>query len=150
MNIPLTQGKTSSVDKKDFEYLSQWKWYAVFDGYNWYAGRSVKGRILKMHTVIMKPAKGMEIDHANRNGLDNRRINLRISTHQQNSMNRKTRRDNTSGFKGVNWDIIHKYWVARIQTKGVRIVLGQFHSKEEAYEAYYKACIKYHGAYAKP
>jgi hypothetical protein len=54
-----------------------------------------------MHRMIMRPPKGMVVDHINGNGLDNRRCNLRICTRQENARNRRKHADGKSRFLGV-------------------------------------------------
>ncbi|GAH20073.1 unnamed protein product, partial [marine sediment metagenome] len=44
-----------------------------------------------------------QIDHINRDGLDNRKCNLRPCTNSQNQKNSKLRKDNKSGLRGVRW-----------------------------------------------
>jgi hypothetical protein len=68
------------------------------------------------------------IDHINGNRSDNRLINLREATKQQNNRNACKRKDNTSGIKGVSWHKASSKWAARIGNKH----LGLFVSKEEA------------------
>lgn len=67
-----------------------------------------------------------EIDHINRDGLDNRLCNLREVTHFVNSINRKMHVNNTSGVKGVKR--FRKKWMASFGTK----YLGVFETKDEA------------------
>jgi hypothetical protein len=45
-----------------------------------------------MHHLILPLTKDVEIDHINHNGLDNRRCNLRLVTHQQNIQNTSVRK----------------------------------------------------------
>jgi len=94
--INLTQGKIALVDDGDYDYLMQWKWHADIKSNTCYARRTIrigkKPKRVYIHRVIMNPPSNMEIDHINHNGLDNRRCNLRICTHQENTFN-------TNGFK---------------------------------------------------
>lgn len=119
--IPLTQNKFAIVDDKDFENLNQFKWF--FNGKG-YAGRSkwIKGgnssiQIL-MHRIILNAPKNQEIDHINGDGLDNRRENLRLCSHAENSKNRKFYKNNTSGVRGVVWDKQMKSWAVQFWFDG--------------------------------
>lgn len=125
--IKLTKGKYAIVDKEDYDFLNQWKWY-----YNsGYAVRGCKKRIL-MHRVIMNTPEDKVTDHINRNKLDNRRSNLRIATVSLNNFNTKIRSDNTSGVKGIYWSKEHNKWRPNISVMGKRIYLGLYEKMEDA------------------
>lgn len=139
--IPLTQGQSAIVDDEDFEYLNQFKWHAEKLHGTYYAARRVRASfrkyvIVKMHQVIVGRTAGLEIDHINGNGLDNRRFNLRLVTHQQNSQNSKLRTDNTSGYKGVGWSPQKNKWYAKIVKDGKQIHVGFFDDPVLAAKAY--------------
>lgn len=53
-----------------------------------------------------------------------------------NARNRKTPRNNTSGYMGVTWHKRDRKWVAQIMVKGRHIHLGYFSTAEEAAAAY--------------
>lgn len=153
--IPLTQDKVTLVDIENYDYLNQWKWFADKDRKNsiFYAKRSVlkngKQTTLKMHREILKPPKDMEIDHKNRDGLDNRKCNLRLCNRSQNQMNKEIQRNNTSSYKGVSWHERGKKWQAYIRKDYKRKHLGLFNIKEEAALAYNEAAIKSFGEFAR-
>lgn len=81
--IPLTRGKIALIDKQDLPLVEGYSWSAWSHRNTTYA-RS--GRRY-LHAVIMQTPKGMVTDHINGNGLDNRRKNLRVVTHQDNMNN---------------------------------------------------------------
>lgn len=62
------------------------------------------------------------VDHANRDGLDNRRSNLRPATGSQSSANRRKQKNNTSGYIGVYWHERDGKWIARVRGKNGRVV----------------------------
>jgi hypothetical protein len=57
-----------------------------------------------MHRLLLSAPDGMEVDHKNGDGLDNRRSNLRLATHRQNMANRKTAKHSKLGVKGISFD----------------------------------------------
>jgi hypothetical protein len=90
---------------------------------------------------------GMEVDHINGDGLDNRIENLRLVTQADNSRNKPRSSNNTSGFTGVSWDKKSRAWIGRVSTGGgVREVIYRGDSKSEAAMAVekYRGMIGYH------
>lgn len=88
------------------------------------------------------------IDHINQNKLDNRIVNLRISTVSQNACNAPKHRDNRSGYKGVDFDKRKNKYRARIRINNKQIQIGYFATAEEAAKAYDDVVIHYHGEFA--
>ena len=64
----------------------------------WYAKYNKTFSSVKMHRLIMNASAGVQVDHANGDGLDNRRSNLRLCTHVENMHNSGKYKNNTSGF----------------------------------------------------
>jgi hypothetical protein len=158
--VPLTQGQFALIDREDAEPASHDSWRANWSPktLSFYAitTRQITpgphGRkIFKLHRVLMGIADPeIQIDHANRCTLDCRRsANLRIATHAQNQFNRIKHRDNTSGYKGVNWNCRSKKWTARISANRHRVFLGAFDSPEDGFVAYCKAAEEFHGKFAR-
>ena len=89
-------------------------------------------------------------DHADRNGLNNRRSNLRIASDQQNTSNKSPIKTRLGLPKGVRLDRRQqrKGFSAQINVHNKVIYLGYFGSAEEAADAYDRAAMKYHGEFA--
>jgi hypothetical protein len=92
---------------------------------------------------------GFETDHINGDSLDNRKGNLRTCTMEQNKRNRRTGKNNTSGYKGVQWCKRSKKWKAGIMVNRKAIHIGLYQTKEAAAKMYNEAAIKHHGQFAK-
>lgn len=146
---------TIMYDDADHELISQYKkWHPCYGGKTIYVrrGSGSKGhKITFMHRLIMGVTDpNILVDHKNRNGLDNRRCNLRIATKSQNAYNKTKQKNNTSGFKGVTKSTQHGNlrFLARIWVDGKMLHLGTFMVAIEAAKCYNKAAIKFHGEFA--
>jgi hypothetical protein len=164
IEIPLSKrgkhaGKyTAIVDFIDDDLASA-NWTAQSSHGNVYAHRNYydeNGKVTRvlMHRVIMERElgypipKGMEVDHINGIGTDNRRENLRLATNIQNSMNSKKPRTNKSGYKGVSFMAESNKWRATIKANGKLFYLGSFDTPEQAHAAYCDAADELHGDFA--
>jgi hypothetical protein len=139
--IELTNGKFTLVDEEDFEYLSEYSWYVYSKNKTReYAGNIDNGY---MHRTICFVGMGIDlgekdvVDHINGDTLDNRRCNLRVVTHRQNSQNRHHTK--SSKYPGVCWSTKGKKWASYININNKLKNLGYFKYEEEAFEAYKKA-----------
>jgi hypothetical protein len=144
--IPLTRGLWAAVDVRDFEWLSEYCWYASpSGGGKMYARRNTKTGTILMHREIMKTPKGMHVDHKDRNGLNNRRDNLRNCTPAENQYNKRPR-GKRSRFKGVypHGD----KWQAMIKHKGELFNLGLFDDDVEAAKARDRKAYELEGEFA--
>lgn len=137
------------VDDEDFENLSKHRWSVarVYIGAAremLYAVRVENRKTIYMHQEIISRNDGMVIDHADGNGLNNTRSNIRACTRSQNSFNQIPRGVNR--YKGVH-ERNGKY-SASIGLNGKTIFLGTFNTDRQAAIAYNEAAVKYHGEFA--
>ena len=75
-----------------------------------------------------------EIDHINRDKLDNRLNNLRWANRSQNNANKGKKQNTTSTFIGVSFYKPSNKWLSQIQIDKKKKHLGLFKTEIEAYE----------------
>jgi hypothetical protein len=88
-----------------------------------------------------------DVDHIDGNPSNNAIANLREATRSQNHQNKRSRRNTSSGLKGVTWQ--GRKWVARIKRDGRNDYLGSFKTAEEAHAAYCAAAKEAYGEFAR-
>ena len=156
--IALTQGKVAIINDRDFALVSRYRWSAAkHSNGRWYAQKHAKlngkDSTVTMHRMILGFPPWF-VDHRNRNGLDNRRGNLRRATNSQNVINSPKQRvwhgsSCASPLKGVFRSHRKRLpWRARIVKNGKRINLGSFATQKEAANAYRVAAKKLFGQFA--
>lgn len=138
--IPLTRGQFAIVDDEDFEYISQWKWYAAKQPKTFYAARTIRSKHGKitvwMHRVINGTPIDKLTDHIDGNGLNNRRKNLRNASHQDNMLNNVRHKIGSSKYRGVSWHVRTNRWIAQITINRKNNWIGSFTTERSAYLAY--------------
>lgn len=137
--LVLTQSLFALIDLEDVVRCKYRPWY--FNG-----GYARSGKDL-LHRFLLEAPDGTFVDHRNGNTLDYRKSNLRPATCTQNQFNKKRAKNNTSGYKGVNFH--QNKWRAYIKINRKRIHLGHFDTPEEAHLAYCKAALSLAGEFAK-
>jgi len=155
--IPLTQGQVALVDDSDYEYLSQWKWFAQKHRRTYYATRNIRvgsrQKPIHMHKEILGLGMGvleLNPDHIDGNGVNNQRYNLRLATNTENLQNTEKYRNCSNKFKGVSWHKRIKKWHAYIRVDKKLLHIGYFQDEEVAAHAYDRAARQHFGEFAKP
>lgn len=157
--ITLSQWYVATIDAEDVHLIDKWKWSAnVHKRKDGSVGKVYAVRLdranqnenqVRMHRVILCAADGIDVDHIDGDGLNNRRSNLRLATKMQNGRNRFIGANNTSGIKGVYQQKKSGRWIARIKVCGASIYLGSFPDAGQAAAAYAKASAEFHGEFGR-
>lgn len=120
--------KFALIDGEDFEKVRKYRWRFDNRGCGYASSKKIS-----MHRLIMNAPKGMEVDHLNGDGLDNRKINLRICSHSENTKNRtRINKNNTSTQTGVYWMSHVKQWGVRFRKDYKLRHYGSYKNKEDA------------------
>ena len=136
------------IDIEDVDKIKLYTWNRNLQRDNYIIANkrmSIDGKRGTVHLAryIMDCPKDMVVDHINGNISDNRKVNLRICTSQQNSCNIPIKANNTSGHSGVHWDKTRENtknarYQAYITYKGKvhkkTFKVSDYKSKEQTYE----------------
>lgn len=110
----------------------------------------VMGEQIYAHRIVMLLTAGMslessfDVDHIDRNRLNNNKENLRAVSHHHNGFNLAQVKKTDSGISGVNRKHAHGNWEARIKFSGNTIHLGTYCELWDAICARCSARNKYH------
>jgi hypothetical protein len=152
--IVKASGGSFEIDDADFDIINKYSWEILCRrggivasvriaacSRNAYGARTPIGR------VLLNPPREMVVDHIDGNPLNNHRVNLRICTQHENTINRAPMRKKKSGTVGV-----HRHrnkWEARICLNRKVVCLGIFGTEQEAIASRKQAEKVYFGQFAR-
>jgi hypothetical protein len=159
----LGKEKIVKVDDGDYRELINYNWCLLISSMG--AGKEYACRAttreerdngypkqILMHRQILEVLLNSRVlvDHRNRDGLDNRRENLRLATRYQNAINSdKVNPNCSSDYKGVSYIVHAGKWQAAISCNGKKYYLGIFSNEADAAIAYNRKAVELFGEYAK-
>jgi len=134
------------VDADDVGRVSTKKWCLISSGY---VVSGENQEYIRLSRFIMNETrKGVEIDHRDRDKLNNRKYNLRPATRSQNRANSGKQKDSANPFKGVFFRKNPGKWEASICRDYKRHYLGYFDNPKGAAIAYDEAAVRLNGEFA--
>jgi hypothetical protein len=157
MTVPLhgpkAAGRVARVDDGDYDLVMAHRWNVLEQDRpgHWpigpYATTNLPdyGTTMLMHKLITGWPR---TDHADHDGLNNQRYNLRPWTGGQNLQNARKRAGSSSVYKGVSWDKVNRNWLARICVEKHERNLGRYASEIDAAIAYDAAAREAFGEFA--
>jgi hypothetical protein len=148
--IDLSQGYSAIVDAEDIPTLLDYSWKVKLGKKKEprAAIAFVKRRPIYMHRLVLGLTESdPEVDHINRNPLDNRKSNLRLATRKLQNLN-STRRIGKFGYRGVYQHKESSRFVARIKINKQMTHLGTFDTSEEAALMFDIIAKEIHGEHA--
>ncbi len=152
-HLPLTQDRYALVDDEDYDVLARHRWYYLPNDRAGYAVRHVRtpeGRTVTiyLHRYLLRAAPHEHVDHADGDGLNNQRSNLRLSSPSENMANRRARA-RAVPYRGVYQDRRRPGYFAQISIGHQSRRLGTFATAEAAARAYDVAAYAAWGRFAR-
>lgn len=141
VTIELTKGFSAVIDAEDEARVREHSWSAMVTRVRGlvYAQTSIGKKIRLLHRFVLGLAAcedGLVVDHRDGDGLNCRKLNLRVVTDAVNKRNRRSlHRLNVSGHNDVRWDKDRSRWRVEMSIDRVRHFVGRFHTIEEAVAA---------------
>ena len=114
---------------------------------------------IRVHKLVAEAFLGkrenfkIQVDHIDRDILNNRIDNLRYCTQNNNKRNSKkyktsSKKETSSRYKGVSWHKATGKWLAKIRYNKKDFHLGVFTEEKDAAEAYNKAALNMDPTYS--
>ena len=133
-------------DLEDYDLIKRYTWEENYQGY---IVSRVDDVMVRLHRLVMNcDDSDYEVDHIKHNLFDNRKSELRICVHQNNTMNHKKQINNKSGIAGVYFDNQTNKWRANIKYKNKTIQLGRYKFLDDAIKIRKESEEKYFGEYS--
>lgn len=132
------------IDDEDFDRVSKYKWY-ISENYMYALTNTyIEGmrKTVSLHRLVLSCEDNTQVvDHINHDTLDNRKCNLRLCKHVQNTQNKRMPSHNTTGYKGVRKRKHCARYTAVVRDGRDSYTCGFYDTPEEAARAYDKMAL---------
>ena len=149
LRVTCSRGREFLIDAPDRDFLEARQWFVYrpkkAEPNEYVVRRAPQSRLVLLHREIMNAPKGMEVDHRDSDGLNNRRYNMRVVTQGQNRFNTRYRIIASGGYRGVS-DLRNGRYAAIISLSGKLKYLGTFDDPIEAALVWDAAALSHRGA----
>lgn len=149
------------IDSGDAPKCSQYTWRVKQNNNTYYAYTSIRKSdgsyfTTTIHRLIMfdnpiESDSDIMIDHINRNGLDNRRSNLRYCDNRKNQWNSRVSSSNTTGYTGVSYTAPLNRYLAQMKLPDGTFLWKSYscgrRGKEKAFEMTVKQRLEWEKTY---
>ena len=127
------------IDPQYETWANQWRWHLSRAGYavRWDRATTGRNREIRLHRELLRlvAGDGFEVDHYDRNRLNNCLSNLRASRDRRLNPQNKSPSGQTSSYRGVSWDRNRGRWHAYAKLGGRTYFLGRFRDELDAARA---------------
>jgi len=144
---PRTHGRTGTVEHSAWKNMHTRCYNPVNHSYPNYGGRGISmcDRWLKFENFYSdmgdRPNENYTVERMNNDG-NYEPANCKWATRQEQSINQRMQKNNTSGFRGVHYRKVNSKWGAQIKYKRKNYQLGYFNTPKEAAEVRDKFIIE--------
>ena len=151
--IRSTNGYSIQVDDCHYEYLNQFNWSMLGNQVKYACSRmgNSTGKMVYMHVWVAAQAgldMSNDIDHKDRNPLNNQLSNLRAATRSQNCANSKKDLGATCEYRGVYFERRSGKYKAQINIDNKKRNLGRFRDPVQAAKKYDEVAFTAWGDFA--
>lgn len=146
VTLKTKKGEEFTIDKEDYERVSKVSWY----NHCGYMRARMGKKLVSLHRYLLdlSTEEKRQVDHIDRNKLNNCKSNLRLATASQNGANRRRQVNSINNYKGVSWKKDKKKWTASITQNGKQKHIGYYTTEEGAAIAYNEKAIELFGDFA--
>jgi hypothetical protein len=141
--VHMKSGARVLIDIADWQLVSKYRWHSSGSRGQYVATNDSCKSTMYLHRFLLNAPAHLEVDHKNRNPLDNRRCNLRLVTRSQNIQNTQ-KGTGRLGIRGLSWDRCMNLYAAEVYLNNRRVFKQYARSIEEGERLLAEARARFH------